>query len=325
MSIIFGQATPDDYPALVEIWNAAFGPKWPMTERLLRQTLEGDPYYEPEGCLIARSQGQSSEQIVGWVLAKTMRTAGPELGRFSGRGGIGALCVHPTFQRQGIGSALLQRTEAFLRAADVVPNFLYFPHHFMPGVPAEFNAALRLLEKRGYRREGEHFDLWRDLQDYELPPGVLQAMQANPTVELRPAHEEEQEAVIAFVEREFPGAWHYSTRNHFERGAAASDFIIAVEGGKVIGFCHTADRHTRHLLASTYWHNLMGENYGGLGPIGIAKDERKRGLGLALCAVAVEDLKKRGVTCMGIDWTGLVAFYEKLGFRVWKNYIHMTQ
>jgi hypothetical protein len=44
-------------------------------------------------------------------------------------------------------------------------------------------------------------------------------------------------------------------------------------------------------------------------------------LGLALCAVAVDDLKRRGVEQMAIDWTTLIAFYEQLGFSVWKRYL----
>jgi hypothetical protein len=52
----------------------------------------------------------------------------------------------------------------------------------------------------------------------------------------------------------------------------------------------------------------------------LGKAQRKRGLGLALTAIAVADLKKRGVEKMAIDWTNLIAFYEQLGFRVWKRY-----
>jgi GNAT superfamily N-acetyltransferase len=146
-------------------------------------------------------------------------------------------------------------------------------------------------------------------------------MQANPTVELRPAHEDEKDALIAMVEREFPGGWPYSTHGHFARGGAASDIIIASENNEVIGFCHTADFNSSWLLPGTYWYPLLGSRYGGLGPIGIAKEHRKRGLGLALCAVAVDYLKQRGVERMAIDWTTLVAFYEQLGFAVWKRYL----
>lgn len=92
----YSSAQRADAPEILELWNAAFGPEFPLTPRLLSQTLDGDPYYENEGCFIARENGK----LIGWVLSKSMKNAGPEVGRFEKRGGIGALCVHPDFQKR---------------------------------------------------------------------------------------------------------------------------------------------------------------------------------------------------------------------------------
>jgi ribosomal protein S18 acetylase RimI-like enzyme len=310
-------ATSADLPALVELWNAAFGPDWPMTARLLRQTIADDPFYEPAGSLIARE----GKRVAGWVLSKTMRDAGPEMGRFQRRGGLGAICVHPDFQRQGLATRLLDRAEAHLHKYQSPKTLLYYPHHLLPGIPLECEAAILMFRQRGYTITGECVDLQRGLAEYSVPDKARAALEANPAVQMRPAQAGEAGAVIAFVEREFPGGWPYSTRLHFASGGRASDIIVAVENGALIGFCHTADWSSVRLLPSTYWHPLLGDLYGGLGPIGIAKEHRKRGLGLALLAVAVDDLKRRGVTQMAIDWTNLIDFYEKLGFSVWKRYL----
>jgi hypothetical protein len=40
---------------------------------------------------------------------------------------------------------------------------------------------------------------------------------------------------------------------------------------------------------------------------------------------AANELIGRGVTDIVIDWTQLVAFYEKLGFTPWKQYQSMTK
>lgn len=305
-----------DVPAILQLWNAAFGPNFPLTQRLLNQTLEGDPYYENEGCFVARE----GERVVGWMLSKSMKNAGPEVGRFERRGGIGALCVHPEYQRRGIGTELLNRAENFLRENGSPITTLYYPHHLLPGIPDECMAARRLFERREYSNWRECVDMTRDLRDFEVPDKVLRALDANPQVEIRPAREDESTQVIEFVAREFPGGWNYSTRAHFARKSKASDFLIAVEKGEVIGFCHTADFNSNWLLPSTYWFPLLGEKFGGLGPVGLGKAQRKRGLGLALTALSVADLKARGVERMGIDWTNLIAFYEQLGFEIWKRY-----
>ena len=302
-------------PQLVKIWNATLGDRFPLTERLLGQTLFHDPFFEPEGLLAARDNGQ----IVGWALCKTMGNAGSQIESFRLRGGIGALCVRPDFQRRGIASQLLLAAEAHLSAAGSTLTTLYFPHHLLPGVPADDQDAVSFFKKRGYSGR-ECYDLWRDLRDYEVPDKVHAAMQRNPGVEIRPARAGEGDALCDFVAREFPGAWTYTTRRHFAHGDRPEDFIIVVEAGEIIGFCHTADFRSTWLMPHIYWHKLLGDKYGGLGPIGMAAAHRKRGLGLALCAFSVDDLKRRGVTQMTIDWTGLLDFYGQLGFTIWRRF-----
>jgi GNAT superfamily N-acetyltransferase len=282
----------------------------------LRQTLESDPFYEPEGNFVLRE----GEQIVGWCLCKANLRVGPELGRFQNRGGIGALCVHPHYQRSGLGTQLCDAAEEYLRHNGSPLTTLYFPHHLLPGIPSECEPAIAFFRARGYSAFTPCFDMHRNLNEYSIPDKARLAIQHNPSVELRRARDDERDQVLSFVEREFPGGWTYSTRRHFAQGAPASDFVVAVENELVIGFCHTADWRSTWLLPNIYWGALLGERYGGLGPIGIAREHRKRGLGLALCAVAVQELKEAGVEQMCIDWTTLESFYAQLGFEVWKRY-----
>ena len=319
--ISLSSATPHDIAALVDLWNAAFGPGFPATERLLRQTLEHDPYLEPEGNLVARD----GNRIVGWVLAKSMAHVDEPMAEFRGRGGIGALCVLPEFQRCGIGTLLADRAEALLAAKGSKVGTLYFPHHFLPGVPLENTAALEFFKKRGYTGGGLAHDLWRDITEYSVPDKVWATLRSETQVEIRPALPGEEAALQEMVTREFSAGWSYSTRFHFVHGGRPSDIIVAVEKGEIIGFCHTVDFTSNWLLPNVYWHHLLGPFYGGLGPIGLAAAHRGRGLGLALTALAVADLKGRGVTRMGIDWTGIVDFYAQLGFSVWKTYSQLNK
>lgn len=311
------QASSQDTSQIVALWNKSFGAAWPLTETLLRQTLESDPYYEAEGHFAVRQNGE----LVGWALCKSNRDVGPELGRFQNRGGVGGLCVDPAFQRRGIGTQLLRACETHLRENGSPLSTLYFPHHLLPGIPADSPSGIAFFQKHGYTGFKPCVDMKRDLIEYSIPAKALRAIAQNPTVELRRARPDEAEKIVAFMSREFPGGWTYSTQSHFARGGKARDFVIAVENLEVIGFCHTTDWRNSWLLPNVYWHALLGEHFGGLGPIGIGAAHRKRGLGLALCAVAVEELKLAGVEIMAIDWTTLVDFYAQLGFSVWKTYL----
>lgn len=318
MPITYSTYHPSDIPALITLWNACIGENFPMTERLMRQNLEGDFMLRPEGGWVARD----GERVVGWVLSKAMTDPPPILERFRGRGGIGALCVHPSYRRRGIGSELLRRAEEYLKAQGVTRiETLYFPYHFLPGVPAECADLIDFLKKRGYTGLSECVDLECDISDFETPPHVLERRRRNaPHAEIRPLRTSEAPKLIDFVAREFPGGWHFSTQRHFDSGGDPADFVVVVEDDKIIGFCHTFTKDSVRLGGSTLWYPLLGEHYGGLGPIGIAAAHRKRGLGLALLCESVMHNKRRGVQRMAIDWTVLVDFYGSIGFKVWKRY-----
>ncbi len=263
-------------------------------------------------------------RIVGWVLAKALTDPPPVLHEYRGRGGIGALVVHPDCQRQGIGRELLARAEAFLAASGVATSGVYYPHHFVPGIPAECESAMVFFRKHGYEGFHECVDLIRDLNGWAPPANAFARRSESPTVTIRPLVDGEQSALIEFVRCEFSAGWAYSTHCSVEHGEIA-DFVVAVEHSEIIGFCHTWTWQSALLGGSTHWHPLLDEQWGGLGPIGLGAAHRKRGLGLALLCESVLHNQRRGVQRMAIDWTTLVDFYCGIGFRVWKRYRMATK
>jgi predicted N-acetyltransferase YhbS len=103
-------------------------------------------------------------------------------------------------------------------------------------------------------------------------------------------------------------------------GGAPSDLVLALEGNAIIGFAHTFTPKSVELRGSTHWFPLLGNAWGGLGPIGIAASHRGRGLGLALLAAGLQHLRTQGVEQAIIDWTDLVDFYGRFGFQIWRRY-----
>jgi len=303
---------------VIELWNRCIGEHYPMTERLFRQNVLGDPFAQKEGNLVALE----GDRVIGWVLARYLSDVPKELESFKGRASIGAFCVDPDFRNRGIGTALYEAAENFLRSH--APSFItvvHYPYHLTPGVPAEAADLKSFLERQGFSNWSMTYDLRRQLHDYQIPTEVERLLkERNPQVEIRPAREGEQQAIVDFVKREFPGGWCYDTKRFFDKGGDPSDIVIVVERDEIIGFCHTFTPESIELRGSTHWFPLLQGRWGGLGPIGIAADHRGRGLGLALLCYSVWHNKQRGVTDMVIDWTGLVDFYGRIGFKIWKRY-----
>jgi GNAT superfamily N-acetyltransferase len=300
--------TAEDTSRIAALWNACIGDEFPMTDRLLAQNWLGDFMRPASGSLCVRERGE----IVGWVLFKANDTVPPILQKYRLRGGIGALCVSPSHRGKGIGSNLLRVAEEALAAAGCESCHLqYFPFHFLPGVPMVARDLVAFLETRGFGEFRECYDFIRDVKDFDCP--------SDPRI--RPLSAAEASSCLAFVEREFPGGWHFSTKRHFEAGGAPEDIVVAIDRGEIIGFCHTFTKDSPLLGGSTHWYLLLGAHYGGLGPIGIAKERRGEGIGIALLMESVLHNKRRGVRNMVIDWTTLDGFYGKAGFTKWKTYL----
>ena len=130
-----------------------------------------------------------------------------------------------------------------------------------------------------------------------------------------------QGAILAFLTRTFPGRWRYDMAEAFARGASVEDVLVLEDrAGSVEGFLASWHFGSALLGPGAHWYLALGERFGAMGPLGIAESLRGRGLGLALVAAGMAALKERGVEESAIDWTELVDFYGKLGYRVWKSY-----
>ena len=65
---------------------------------------------------------------------------------------------------------------------------------------------------------------------------------------------------------------------------------------------------------------LCGPKTGLIGAVGVDAEHRKSGIGLALLCHAIENMKRRGVEGVFVDWVALDGYYEQLGFKTWRSY-----
>lgn len=321
MTAAIGPYDPAEAPALVALWNRALGGRLPLSERLWRQNVEGDPNWRPGDGLVARA---ADGTIVGFALTRASGAldAQPDLAALRGLGWIMALAVAPEWSGQGIGGQLLAAAEERLRASGMTRSDLGGSiGHFLPGPPSDDARALRFWTRHGYRPSRDVYDLRRSFADWTspAPPDAIQ----RDGWRIAPGQPGQEDAILAFLSQHFPGRWRYHIADTFARGGSAEDVIVLFDpAGEVAGFLASWRPESALLGPGLHWFPALGPRPGGIGPLGIAPSARGQGLGLALVATATTILRERGVEDCVIDWVGdhLIDFYGHLGYRKWIGY-----
>lgn len=308
---------------LTGLWNAVAGVEFPLDERLLLQQLrlDTDPrrcfaFVEPDGGIIAAA------------LVKRAARTGPS-GEVPATGYLSWLAVDARHRRRGLATLLLNEAKAWLSSLGATSvRFGSDYYHLLPGRPVEQGAGYvalgAFLDNRGFVGEAEEYDLVSNLASgagpAEAPVG------AGGRFEYRQFRPEERPAVIAFMQRNFPGRWTHEAAEAIAAGMRPADLMLAIDtaNGDIVGFSRIYDGSSPVLGPGVYWRSLMGSNPGGLGPIGIDASRRGAGLGYGLLVHCMRELRARGIDTMVIDWTDLINFYGKTGFKVWKRYEPMS-
>jgi GNAT superfamily N-acetyltransferase len=335
---------------VVSLWNASLGSHFPLEERLYRQQALFKK--QNSALFVARKKvaqrKREDGQMVGAALVRIDATfagakeaAGARASQLTGY--VSFVVVAPDERGKGIGTELLSLAESWCKGqgAQTVRLGSDYPH-FFPGVPvsippqesslmggAPFSEDVTMSEffaKRGYRADWTEYDLIADLQKIDLGNSPSEAF-AQPEYHFSLCSDELRPATLEFLSTSFPGRWYQEMVDGFENGLQNEDVALAVQNDseKVVGFARIGSRTSTHLCPGLFWRGLLGPNSGALGPIGVDSSCRGKGLGLSLLRASLSELKRRGVDLTVIDWTDLVGFYGKLGFRPWKAYLGMSK
>jgi GNAT superfamily N-acetyltransferase len=299
-------------PEMVTLWNKELGSAFPMRQELFAQNSFKDENVCYDGSRIALDM---EDNIIGFIVAKRWQeNLNVEIG--SKTGWIQVLLVDRKYRYQGIGTALLKHVEATFRAHHMERILLgRDPWHYFPGVPVQYEDTAAWFELRGYTASGIDHDLvctYENTENDNIPSGD------NVTYSI--LEEVDKDRFLDFLHRSFPGRWEYEAIHYFKKGGTGREFVVLKKWDQIIGFCRINDAYSPQIAQNVYWSPLFKGKLGGIGPLGIDANERKQGYGLAIVEAGVAFLRKRGITNIVIDWTGLVAFYEKLGYSVWKSY-----
>lgn len=244
------------------------------------------------------------------------------------KGYISVVLVDKSHQGKGNGKQLVKVACDMLvdtSLCDTVVIGSVFPR-FWPGVPTDIPTKdqdffLNVGKRHGLDLSAEEMcrDLSLDLHDYSSPKFVTQrAAQAGIT--FSPLTEEGSEECIRKQECNFHNdGWVAAYKELRDNGLFDQIMVAYGADGRQLGWALMIepDLPVWNTLACP---SLLGERTGLIACVGVDKTKRGSGIGLALVAKAAEDLKRRGMSHVFVDWVVLEKWYEKLGFSTWREY-----
>lgn len=299
-----------DEAGIVRAWNRAM-PQDPIDlGRWVRMVL-CDANFDPGGLWVAEAAGE----IAGFCYAVRRRVPlwGDDLE--PERGWITAFAVAPEWQGRGVGRALVDRAERFLRAEGRKEVLVspYAPNYFWPGVdPGAYPRAVGFLERRGYQTLYEPVAMDKNLVGFFVPEEVraLEAERVQEGYVFCPLSPGRLHEVIAFASEAFNPDWGRAIREAVASGIPYEQCLLAVNAaGRITGFA------------------LFG-GYDGIlerfGPFGVDPAERGKGLGKVLLYRALEAMRARGAHGAWFLWTGEATaagqLYLKAGFEITRSF-----
>jgi beta-N-acetylhexosaminidase len=290
---------PDrDEAAVLALWDAALGDRWPIAPAAFRGIVGTGEHFVAE-----------DDRAIGFVATQ----AHAELG------GLLVVLVDPSHRRRGVGRALHDQALEHLRGLGL-RTIRLAPgpaSYFWPGVPTDLPEAWAFFRALGWTSDERAVDLVLDLATYATPAWVLERAAALGAT-FAPATMDDADSVASFERAHLPG-WERFFAAPFASGEPSDVMVARGPDGVVLGtvLVHGPDAAWHGPLT---WARRLGERCGAVSAVGVAREARGRGVGLALVAQATELLRARGLARSYVGWTWLRDWYARLGYRTWMEY-----
>ena len=290
---------------MVGIWNRALT-RDPISEGRFLKSVYADADYwggDDSGFFVACKGGRP----VGFLRGIVRRWPNDRVGVEPDFGYIPVMGVDPGHQRQGAGTALLDRALAWFRQHQrkkifVCGNTGSAPGYTFPGVDKDaYPGALRLFEKAGFVVDHEPVAMAREIVDFDVEAFQKSAWEAGGEVVLATLTPERVQDFFDFLARAFPGDWNIVARIKIKSGAL-HEILTASLNGRIVGYCQWEGEH--------------------FGPFGVAAEARNMRVGQKLFTEAVRRIRETDGRSVWFNWAdpGAARFYGRFGLHVTRRY-----
>lgn len=286
---------------LFELWELILGDAWAIYKNKFIETVFHRDSRENSKIYIARI----GDNLAGFISLK-----------WKSQGQIQCLLVHPDYQCQGIGTKLLEKGFHFLKTKSISQVQLGAGAYayFWPGVPQNLKSGLDFFQARGWNYSEESVDMVVDLKNYQIQEPLLNRVK-NLGLKFSLASQNSREKILAFEKENFSDwsdfyDYHLNNQNFHN--------ILCVHDGDnhIVGTAIVSEDENK-------WSVFGEKKLGAVGALGVMDSMRGQGIGLALAAKSTQINKERGFDLCTANYTYLVDWYGKLGYKVWRKY-HMS-
>lgn len=301
---------------IINLWNKEFYKIYPISEELfIRNSLN----LEKNISYVALND---NNDLVGFVLVKIWKEEF-QITSYDDFCWINLIYVDPKSRRLGIGSKLLELVEKEAKKIGKKNLFLGKDYYnYFPGLPVDLKNSCTWFEKRGFVRPYDTYDLIKNIDNPTLDKLKLR----NDSFVYRTSTLDDKENLIDFMKKNWPGRWLKELIDYYDNGGDGKEYVIALDKDVICAFAKLGYPQSKISLVSysMTWKNRF-EALGGIGPLGVDISYRKRNLGYDIVAFANNILIDCNVSNIIIDWTGLLDFYRRMGFEVFKSYYYMNK
>lgn len=293
---------------VVDLWNETCDFDLITVDKFRKQALF-DENFDASLCFVAIE----AEIVVGFVMATKRKFPYLERGLEPTKGWINVIFVKKNYQRQGLGSILLNKAEAKLIEMGVTEIILgaYSPNYFFAGLdPIHHAQAVMFFEAMSYQKGNEHYSMSMDLHGYKIPLQSIEKRRQAEEKGYRFLNFEYSYALelLEFLKNEFGGGWKRNALIAMQNKTAEEVILIVIDPNQQIcGFCM----------------RMIDQNPMRFGPIGIASSVRNEGLGGILIDLQCYEMSKKGIYHMYFITTDEAGkrYYERHGLSVFRTFI----